>query len=204
MKHFFTASAMLFSFLAAAQFPNLPYNPDENGDGLIGVVDLQGLLTNYGSEFSSAIVSEDGESAIVYTGLMAYYVCEHSCEQLPGFWQVVNPSELVPAYSELNVSGNTASWVNRKGFEGNLGLNSVPYYQGSNSTSLRAIVSSAPYFNNRCYCAAKQLPRVEYAYCSSSSIVECANGLVEDGWYPLPGMAVYQGSEAQAFWRWAE
>ena len=26
---------------AAAQFPSLPYNPDENGDGLIGVTDLQ-------------------------------------------------------------------------------------------------------------------------------------------------------------------
>ena len=38
---------------AAAQFPNLPYNPDENGDGLIGVVDLQGLLALYGVELDS-------------------------------------------------------------------------------------------------------------------------------------------------------
>ena len=60
-----TLAALLFVALttesAAQSFP-LPYNPDENGDGLIGVADLQGLLSNYGSEFSGAVISEDGES----------------------------------------------------------------------------------------------------------------------------------------------
>ena len=63
MKHLLTLTALLISSLAMGQFPNLPYNPDENGDGLIGVVDLQGLLANYGNEFASAVVSEDGESS---------------------------------------------------------------------------------------------------------------------------------------------
>lgn len=211
---------MLYSFLAAAQFPNLPYNPDENGDGLIGVVDLQGLLANYGNEFESAVLSEDGESAIVYTGEMAYYVCEHSCEQLPGFWQVVNPSDLVPVYSELNVVSNTSSWVNRKGFEGNLGLNSCPYYRGDNSSSNRDILSSEPYLSLRCYCAAKQLPRVEYDVCygydtgsgnngiyqAFTELSDCVNAKLEQGWqlYGSQSWGPQYNKVSQTLWRWAE
>ena len=64
MKHLFTSSLAVICFSTYAQFPNLPYNPDENGDGLIGVADLQGLLA-YGSEFSSAILSDNGNIAVV-------------------------------------------------------------------------------------------------------------------------------------------
>ena len=62
MKRLIALMLCAVSLGAEAQFPNLPYNPDENADGLIGVVDLQGLLSNYGNEFASAVVSEDGES----------------------------------------------------------------------------------------------------------------------------------------------
>lgn len=51
MKNVLILAIVLASVCAHAQFPNLPYNPDENGDGLIGVVDLQGLLANYGNDF---------------------------------------------------------------------------------------------------------------------------------------------------------
>ena len=46
----------------------LPYNPDGNNDQLIGVSDLQDLLAIYGTEFSAAVVSDDGSSAIVNLG----------------------------------------------------------------------------------------------------------------------------------------
>ena len=68
---------------AAQSFP-LPYNPDENGDMLIGVVDLQALLANYGLEFSSAVLSEDGESAITYMGDMAH---PHAVTWKCGIWR---------------------------------------------------------------------------------------------------------------------
>ena len=55
---------LAFSTMAQAQSPYLPYNPDENADGLIGVADLQGLLSAYGSEFSSAILSDNGNIAV--------------------------------------------------------------------------------------------------------------------------------------------
>ena len=214
MKIVFTLAIALASLCAHAQFPNLPYNPDENGDGLIGVVDLQGLLANYGNEFESAVLSEDGESAIVYMGQMGYYTCEHNCEQLPGFWQVSGASDLVPVQSELNVSGYTLSWVNRTGFESNLTLNSCPYYQGSNNSGQRVIDAAGSQQNYRCYCAANQLPRVEYSYCYAQGyggLDECSSSKMSEGWYPMGGVATSAASNAtynvhfvQAFWRWAE
>ena len=51
MKHLLSFTALLISSLAMGQFPNLPYNPDENGDGLIGVSDLQSLLSVYSLPF---------------------------------------------------------------------------------------------------------------------------------------------------------
>ena len=65
---------LAFTAMAQAQSPYLPYNPDENADGLIGVADLQGLLSLYGSEFSSAILSDNGNIAVVEVGNMDYYV----------------------------------------------------------------------------------------------------------------------------------
>jgi len=216
MKNVFTLAIALASLCAHAQFPILPYNPDENGDGLIGVVDLQGLLANYGNEFESVVLSEDGESAIVYMGQMGYYTCEHNCEQLPGFWQVSGASDLVPVQSELNVSGYTLSWVNRTGFESNLSLNSCPYYQGSNNSGQRVIEAAGSQQNYRCYCAANQLPRVEYEICNSYSpnnmnqtLQElrdnCVNPKLAEGWM-LKG-DVNCNSEGRCFqtlWRWVE
>ena len=95
MKHLLTLALFAFGLNALAQFPNLPYNPDENGDGLIGVVDLQGLLANYGSEFSSAVLSEDLESAIVYMGEMAYPLCAQTCTNLPGIWSLPSIEEQI-------------------------------------------------------------------------------------------------------------
>ena len=45
MKHFVTLVACFTSFIALAQNPN--YDPDSNGDNLIGVADLASLLAVY-------------------------------------------------------------------------------------------------------------------------------------------------------------
>ena len=47
------------SCLTAVGQTEYPYNPDENGDGLIGVADLQGLLALYGLQINS-------DSVVVY------------------------------------------------------------------------------------------------------------------------------------------
>ena len=213
MNQLFTSTsrvlaALLFVALttesAAQSFP-LPYNPDENGDGLIGVVDLQGLLTNYGSEFSSAVLSEDGESAITYMGEMAYPLCAMACENLPGMWFMPAMEDLGLVWGEVYTTNSTVeTWLKRE-----QGQN-LPYQftsnPGTNPTS-HAITSSHLSKYNRCFCVAKQLPRVEYTYCEGTDIQECANEKVEAGWYPLEGITKisYNGqNKIQAFWRWAE
>ena len=168
MKHLFTLVIWVASSLAMAQIPDLPYNPDENGDGLIGVVDLQGLLANYGNEFASAVVSEDGESAIVYMGDMGYYECEHSCNQLPGFWSLPSGADLVPVFSDLNLN-YTYTWLSMTDFI-EFPYNRAPYYEGASSISNRHVGGTVDVGSNYfCYCTAKQLPRVEYSICSYST-----------------------------------
>ena len=217
MKRFVALMMCAVSLGAAAQFPNLPYNPDENGDGLIGVVDLQGLLANYGNEFASAVLSEDGESAIVYMGDMDYFSCDHSCGQLPGMWQLPAARDLVLVYDVLNASLNfTNTWVNRDDFvEALTNPNSFPFYQGRSIWTDRDILTNEPHAGYRCYCAAKQLPRVEYEFCAPfvgnvEGFRTCCQDLVSNGWYPLnvdPGSGTTRSNSTvlgQAFWRWAE
>jgi len=214
MKHLLTLALFAFGLNAIAQFPNLPYNPDENGDGLIGVVDLQGLLANYGSEFSSAVLSEDGESAIVYMGDMEYPHCEYACEQLPGYWSMPELKDLVPVWGDVYNVDHPNTWL--KPQENMLGLTGdkerlFPYFIGASASSGKGVYVSSNGFDNdkRCYCTAKQLPRVEFTTCAGgwSYFDNCCNANLEDGWYPLPGSNPGNSSASdytQSFWRWAE
>ena len=59
MKYFLTFCALIFSIAGTAQFPGSAYNPDQNGDALIGTQDLQGLLALYGLEWNP-------DSVVVY------------------------------------------------------------------------------------------------------------------------------------------
>ena len=235
MTQFFTSTsrvlaALLFVALttesAAQSFP-LPYNPDENGDGLIGVVDLQGLLSNYGSEFSSAVLSEDGESAITYIGDMAYPLCAMACENLPGMWEMPDVEDLGLVWDEVYTGNSTVNtWLKRNG---NDGTQEAPYFYSASSFQLsdhNAVKTNqiAPAW--RCYCAAKQLPRVEYSYCSGGEPSEeafnqCISEKLSQGWYPLSGFpmehsrqaggtsAFYNGTSYDSqthasFWRWEQ
>ena len=217
-QHFTSTSRVLAALLfvavttesAAQSFP-LPYNPDENGDGLIGVADLQGLLTNYGLEFSGAVLSEDGESAITYMGEMAYPLCALSCENLPGMWFMPAMEDLGLVWGEVYTTNSTVeTWLKRE-----QGQN-LPYQftsnPGTNPTS-HAITSSHLSKNNRCFCVAKQLPRVEYSVCSywrggdwgaADGYLDCAEEKVANGWFPLGGLSNSDRTGGQAFWRWAE
>ena len=213
MKHLLTLTALLISSLAMGQFPNLPYNPDDNGDGLIGVVDLQGLLANYGNEFTSAVVSEDGESAIVYMGNSQQIQCKYDCAHLPGHWHLPEPYELVPVLNEIawvNGTGCQYAWITDYGKEvtGSTNFYKACDYQG-------ALNISSAGFNDfaRCYCAAKQLPRVEYFTCKAScsdgyvALDACVNEKLAEGWYPWQSQRqqqVYNDCFWQPLWRWAE
>jgi hypothetical protein len=201
MKRLIALMICAVSLGASAQLPNLPYNPDENGDGLVGVVDLQGLLSNYGSEFSGAVISEDGESAITYMGELGRLQCEYACDNLPGYWTLPNPPDLTPVIGAISNYAWVRSQWNYRTESGNV---KVPFYYKPNGDMG---MTYELYHEWSCYCAAKQLPRVEYTYCEGTTIQTCANDLVDDGWYPLGGAMKHQyngENKIQAFWRWVE
>jgi hypothetical protein len=195
--------------------PQLPYNPDENGDGLIGVPDLQGLLSQYGLEFNSAVVSDDAESAIVYMGQMAHPVCNLACDNLPGFWHMSTMDDLGLVWDELDY--NSAVWFSQgkeKTFANGTAMYDYSYYNNSYHKTC-----ATPDLTMGCYCAAHELPKVEYSYCEGGDIQGCAEDKVSNGWYPLNGVSSHHkfpglnssnsaGADyqwkVQAFWRWAE
>ena len=221
MKHLMTLAALFVSSLAMAQIPTFPWNPDGNGDGVIGSSDLIGLLTVYGQEFENAIVSENQESALVYMGQIDLFSCKNSCENLPGNWSLPEPEDIrpiVPLVIDTLEYGDATFWLNYKypyeysGFTNHNTYDDLRYpwlkYNDTQSSSpsnwytietTRSIGSTYV----RCYCSIKQLPRVEYSICNavSSDSLECANQLVSDGWYPMGSVS---DSGTQAFWRFAQ
>jgi hypothetical protein len=218
MKRMLFLAFLASSLCAQAQNFTLPYNPDENADGLIGVADLQGLLAQYGSEFSAAVVSEDGEDAIVFMGNMAYPLCAQSCKNLPGMWTLPTMEDLGLVWNEVYTTSTTVyTWMKsshsnvHQGLTNNEGVvKAYDYFWSNSSTSATQHIhqqTDHPSYNYGCYCAARQMPRVEYTYCEGTDIQECANLKVQDGWYPLNGITKisYNGqNKIQAFWRWAE
>ena len=71
MNRFFTLLFAASSLTSVGQV-TYPYNPDGNADALIGVTDLQDLLSTYGGAFSPSEVQIDGVGlGEVLTGLYA-------------------------------------------------------------------------------------------------------------------------------------
>jgi len=214
MKHLFASLLTVVCFATYAQFPGLPYNPDENGDGLIGVVDLQGLLANYGNEFASAVISEDGQSAIVAMGQMQYPVCAFTCKSLPGFWDIPTLEQFGMIWDEVGIETNLNSYSSRyyvrpsnpNTYTSNYHVQVFNRYQYDYGVSGFSL--SGDDIEYQCYCAAKQLPRVEYeliAFGGYDAFVEGCQALTEAGWFPIQGSpSSGYGNYSQAFWRWAE
>ena len=212
---------LAFTTMAQAQSPYLPYNPDENADGLIGVSDLQGLLSLYGSEFSSAILSDNGNIAVVEVGSLNYYKCRSTCASLPGAWSIVNENSVGLILDQVN--GGYAAWF-------------YPQHINGSTTVAFGISTSGEsndysYLNTdiekQCFCYAKQRPRVEYSYCSGSAPSEeafnqCISEKLAEGWYPLSGFpnhhdkqgytggqvsnvnVSFQNITHASFWRWEQ
>jgi hypothetical protein len=211
MKYLITLLIATLSLNAFGQgIPQLPYNPDENGDGLIGVPDLQALLSQYGLEFNSAVLSEDAQSAIVYMGEMAHPLCTQACENLPGFWHMSTMDDLALVWDEVISSGIT--WLKKGHNTTNLPDNPYQYFEASNSRHYSTLYPNQDW---KCYCATRELPKVEYSYCTGTIfnsnleyLMPCVEEKVQDGWYPRGGISSAPSNNlihrTQAFWRWAE
>tara|TARA_Y100000991_G_C21911586_1_gene322560 strand:- start:126 stop:737 length:612 start_codon:yes stop_codon:yes gene_type:complete len=203
MKRLVALMMCAVGLCAAAQFPNLPYNPDENGDGLIGVVDLQGLLSNYGNDFSAAILNDDSTIAILDQGIGTYVSCRTTCASLPGSWSLVDIESAGNILDQMG--GVTYAWCGIPGDPGNISLvNALGNLFPNQTTGLQS--------NWRCFCQAKQLHRVAIFTCTSScddgieALDACVNEKAAQGWYPMEQSQQQVNNICfwQPMWRWAE
>ena len=212
MKNVFTLAIALASVCAHAQFPNMPYNPDENGDGLIGVADLQGLLANYGNEFVGA-VSSNG-AAMVDLGQLNKSECMTACHGLPGNWTIPTTKFLMQHMNLVNevldrdpnaTESSNWFWAENDGYtDDGISSDQNRIVHGiSNLDAAILSVSSSSYlpmgtkvevmesgnwYEYYCLCAIQEKPHVEYFLCSTSNasdLQNCVNEKVQIGWYPL-------------------
>jgi hypothetical protein len=203
MKYLITLLIAVLSLNAFSQgIPQLPYNPDENGDGLIGVPDLQALLAQYGLEFNSAVLSEDAQSAIVYMGEMAHPVCNLACDNLPGFWHMSTLDDLALVWDEVISSSTT--WVNfPKEVTFKDGLAHLFAYHTFYGPSGAHEITWHPIDTYRCYCAAHELPKVEYKIVVDNHDPELT-ALSSQGWKLLDlGYMDNNSRVTGVMWRWA-
>lgn len=212
-------AAMLFASISTAicaqSFP-FPYNPDENGDGLIGVADLQGLLSAYGSEFSSVVLSEDSSVALYHAGTMPYFQCLGTCASLTGRWELISPSSVGQALEEI-VPNNQYGY-----YQDDFGDDKIPLFKGDGVVAWESWSNAG--LERHCICETRQLPKVEYSHCSGGAPSEvafnqCISEKLAEGWYPLSGFPsmrdqqgyigdndgwnnAYSPQSHASFWRW--
>ena len=218
MNRFFTL-LLAASCLTAVGQVEFPYNPDENGDGFIGVVDLQGLLSAYGTEFDNSVFLSENELAAAFDfGQLNYFQCAKSCSSLPGRWKIPSlheAAQVLDAFpdetwawlqSEPNVG--TFSTSTATGGYGYLAMRFNKDAMGSYSGVERAKYSA----QSNCQCFTSEMRKVEYDACfvgnNGPEFMDCCQEKVSQGWYPLEVNPFNYGgasiSNGQAFWRWAE
>ena len=189
----------------------MPYNPDENGDGQIGVADLQGLLANYGNEFVG-VVSSNG-AAMVELGELSKPECMTACHNLPGNWTIPTSKFLMLHMNLVNevldrdsdaTSDSNFFWVENNGYTdyrtsnddqvlvhgiSTLDAANLDYVVSGPYTGTEISLSSfSDFVDELCLCAIQEKPHVEYFLCSTGSaddLQNCVDEKVQDGWYPL-------------------
>ena len=213
MKHLLTLIGCCLALSLSAQtgFVEFPYNPDSDGDDLIGTADLLDLLALYGLEFSEEdlYLNNDSTTAIYYAGNMPYFPCLENCSTLPGKWKLPNIFEIGRVWSGVASTSWLESPLEALTYSGYTG-GFHPYYIETDGD----INDSQASEQRGCYCYTHERPKVEYSYCIGpigSGISDCASEKVETGWYPFGGLSSSTASTnypsgvvSQAFWRWAE
>ena len=190
MKSLLLLIALLAYFSCFGQgIPQLPYNPDENGDGLIGVPDLQTFLAYYGTEFSAAILAEDLNTAVLYVGDMGYLKCNSTCASLPGPWSMIDLNSAGLILDEF--SG--ISWCSTPNSVDIYGRGSAVYTVGGE------LVNQYMQTALRCYCDTHQAPKVEFHQILEGDWGEMNEQLSNEGWRLHSAF-----SNKVYFWRWAE
>jgi hypothetical protein len=219
--------ALVVAVTAGAQ--TYPWNPDSNSDEFIGFTDILDILAVYGTQFlpENIFCNADSTTVIIDQGEMAAPLCLMTCKEMAGNCRVMNLSDAGYIWEEI-VNEAMSTEYNQFGVWIQTGDNSdwlvSALLRQDNSSENGIYISTPPTatgsgfgVNNeqKCYCATHELPKVEYSHCRKSDngsdptdFKTCTEIKIEDGWYPLAGIAsyVYNGTHysGQAFWRWAE
>ena len=213
MKHLITCLALSIAFAAGAQtgLVEFPYNPDSDGDDLIGTADLLDLLALYGLEFSEEdlYLNDDSTTAIYYAGSMMFSDCFRNCSQLPSNWKIPSAEQIMQF--DLSMLNTSALWL-----DGPMSYHPIISSTEHYTINTTGRIMRENYDNSyNCYCYTKERPKVEYSHCRKSDygsdpteFKTCTEIMIEDGWYPLAGISSYTYNgfhySGQAFWRWAE
>jgi len=210
MKHILTLSLCFLALSLSAQVNGwkIPWNPDANGDDLIGVSDLQSLLAVYGQIYSAdqIYVTDDETHMLLDVGNMGYVKCLGTCKNLGNHWSMADMVDVGRHDSNLPVPG--ACWLETETHW----IGEVPYqleynYQNNSFPALTDGANGGD-IGVTCFCATSERPKVEYSYCreDDGDFAECITSKMQEGWYPLGGLSAggnYSYTH-QAFWRWAE
>ena len=218
MRHLLTSLALFATFAAAGQVDGvqLPYNPDVEPDGFIGINDVLAILPLYGQEYSSEelLVSADSSHTLLHVGDMNFYQCSGACASLMGSWRLPSIEDF-GRYEELvsecpDVGCFSTRWINLPEYN-HIGNSAAVLYQAwVPNIETRDI----HYSQVECWCATQERPKVEYLVLDpmesiyNDSAVEFEpwlNEKAQEGWRLMPTPAGYaEPGTWVVLWRWAE
>ena len=208
---------MLAAFNVNAQVDGfqLPYNPDSEPDGYIGVGDVLEVLSIFGSQWNASDIylSNDNSSMTMYVGDMNYHNCLAACSQLGGDWRLSTFKDFAPILDTLGLEQSQTLWLNDLSAEKG---GSEPKYLTWQSVAggyPTAYTTNSFGSNYGCYCSTHERPKVEYLVADATAVdlndpseMEAfLNQKAQQGWNPMPTPVGYNTGGSKIYlWRWAD
>ena len=199
MKNLLAVVATLWAMSLSAQTEttNFPYNPDSDGDGVVGVADILALLNTFGQEFQVQVtINSDSTSAIVHlhpAKLLSRDACRMSCDSLPGPWTILTEEGFYQHAKSIkdSLAANNLNTANIHVITDNQRI--VPFTPvagGGAATYLTKearwwapdwdwsqeeihqlthdVLIDGDYTLAQCFCEVRQRPRIEYTQCEGN------------------------------------
>ena len=225
---------MLAAFNVNAQVDGfqLPYNPDSEPDGYIGVGDVLEVLSIFGSQFNVATLSADSSYALVLADPeLSYWECKHACKQLGRQWNMIDSdglathSNLLFSFDSIVPFGTNPQtcWLDEGlRYSDNFGhlrptrIRLNTHVSGSLDNIGQLITNSdgSTTTTSGCYCQAKVRPEREYTIVYDGNyptFISKVQTKVDEGWFLSGGImrsVVTSNSSStqyhQALWRWED
>ena len=230
MKNLLACLAILAAFNVTAQVDGfqLPYNPDSEPDGYIGVGDVLEVLSIFGSQWNASDIylNDDSTTMCMDMGQMHIAKCLAVCDALSGSWRLANLTdfgfamELIPSIGipffiqDENLTIPKVDAVSTKpGISSTIGK----LYYGSPESGYATVYQldyDDVWEENRCICATHERPKVEYLVFDpmESNLTDAAvefdswlNEKAQEGWRMMPAPSGYAEPGTWVFlWRWAD